>query len=144
MCVYPPCCQPKRRRTVALRGSTYSESVHHPSWIVAMSGWLSLCHVVIMKACASRSCSTAVAPCLTGSHHGAIVIWNILYRSRGGDTRLLIAQAPCFFYLSPLPGLRERHCSGERSCLFSSLDHSEVELSAEQAVSLLRCWIGRS
>lgn len=83
--------QPKRERTVGLKAHHYSKSVVHPSWIVAMSGWLTHCHVLIMKACASRSCSTAVAPCLTGRHCGAIVIWNILCRYHGGDTRLLVA-----------------------------------------------------
>lgn len=86
----------------------YSKSVLHTSWIVTMSGWLTHCHVLIMKACASRSCSTAVAPCLTGRHDGAIVIWHILYRSCGGDTRLLIAHTPSLFCLSPLLARREK------------------------------------
>lgn len=117
----------------------YGESVPRPSWIVTMSGWLTHCHVLIMKACASRSCSTAVAPCLTGRHCGAIVIWNILYRSCGGDTSSLIGQMPPFFCLSLLPALREKDCSGETRCLLSSLDHIKVKLSTEQAVSLPWC-----
>lgn len=85
----------------------YCESVLHPSWIITMSGWLTHCHVLIMKACASRSCSTAVAPFMTGRHCGAIVIWNILYRSCGGDARLLMAQTPSFSCLSALPAQRK-------------------------------------
>lgn len=70
-----------------------------------MFGWLTQCHVLIMSTRARRSCSTAVAPCLTGRHCGAIVIWNILYRACGRDTRLLIAQTPSLFCVSPLPSL---------------------------------------
>lgn len=66
----------------------YSKSVH------GLSGWLTHCHVLIMKACASRSCSTAVAWCLTGRHCGAIVIWNMLSRSCGGDTKFARSPGP--------------------------------------------------
>lgn len=77
-----------------------------------MSGWLTHCHVLIMRAHASRSCSTAVTPYLTDRHCGAIVIWNILYCSCGGDTRLPTALTPFFFCLSrpcfPRTGLQWR------------------------------------
>lgn len=127
----------KARRTVSLRHIFTASLPLTLSWIVTMSGWLTHCHALIMRACASGSCSTAVAPCLTGRHCGAIVIWNILYLSCGGDTRLLIAQTPSLFCLSPLPAPRERDCSGERSCLLSSPDHTKVESSTEQAISRL-------
>lgn len=136
MYVFLPCISQKIDNCW-LQTCYYSASVLHPSWIITMSGWLAHCHVLIMKACGSRSYPTAVAPCLIGRHCGAIVIWNILCHSCGGDTRLLIGQMPSFFCLFPLPALRERDCSAERSCLLSSLDHSKVKLSREQAGSLL-------
>lgn len=67
------------------------------SWIVTMSGWLPHCHVLIMKVCASRCCSTAVACCLSDRHCWAIVIWNMLSCSFGCNTKLLVAQVPSFF-----------------------------------------------